>query len=86
MLDVGVMFRRVGDNVVYIVVVLPPAGAEATEIVRNKHGDDRVDVEVVRDSHVRRIMDSKRKLVPEEAEWESARNVPLRSEEENEQG
>jgi len=56
MLNIRIVSWAVGDNVVNIVVALPPATAETTEEVRNEDPDAAVDVEVMGDAHMASIM------------------------------
>ena len=74
--DVGVVFGGVGDDVMDVVVALPPAEAEAAEEVGDDDPDDGVQGERVRDSHVARVVRGEDELVPEHAEEEPARAVP----------
>ena len=66
-LDIRIVIGTVGDDVVDIVVALPPATAETTEKVGNEYADTAVDVEVVGDAHMAGIMDREDQLVPEHA-------------------
>lgn len=75
-LNVRVMFRGVGDNVVDIVVALPPAKAEAAEKVGDDDSNNGVEGEGVCYSHMAGVVGGEDKLVPEHAEEESARAVP----------
>ena len=70
-LYVGVVFRRVGNYVMYIVVALPPADRETTQKVGNDDADAGIEMEVVCNAHVASIMSSKGELVPEEAKEET---------------
>lgn len=76
MLNVRVMFGGVGDNVVDIVVALPPAEAEAAQEVGDDYSNDSVESEGVRYSHMAGVVGGEDKLVPEHAEEEPAGAVP----------
>ena len=76
MLDVGVVGGGVGDDVVHVVVALPPAAAETAEEVGDQDADAAVDVEVVGDAHVAGVMDGEDELVPEEAQTDGGKSVP----------
>ena len=69
-LDVRVVGGGVGDEVVDVVVALPPAAGEAAEEVGNHDADAGVGVEVVGDAHVAGVVDGEDELVPEGAEEE----------------
>lgn len=75
-LDVGVVFGRIGYEVMHVVISLPPARAQAAEIIGDEHGENRIGVEVVRDADVRGIVDREGKLVPKEAKRKGSGNVP----------
>ena len=72
MLDVRVVLRGVGDDVVDVVVVLPPAEGQAAEEVGNEDADHGVDLKGVRDAHVPGIMSREDELVPEGTKEEAA--------------
>lgn len=74
--DVRVVFGVVGDEMVDVVVALPPAEAEAAEEVGDDDPDDGVGREAVRDAHVSGVVRGEDELVPEQAEEEAAAAVP----------
>ena len=55
-LDIRVVFGRVGHDVVNIVVALPPPDGQATEEVGNQDSDTCVNVEVVGYPHMASIV------------------------------
>lgn len=63
-LDIRIVFGRVGNDVVDVVIAFPPAAGESTEEVGDEDPNDRVCVEVVRDSHVACIVNGEDELVP----------------------
>jgi hypothetical protein len=69
-LDVRVVLRVVRDEVVHVVVVAPPAQAEAAERRGDKDANGAVDGVVACDAAVAGIVRRERHLVPEEAEAE----------------
>lgn len=75
-LNVRVVFGGVGDNVVDIVVALPPAEAKAAEEVGDDYSDNGVEGEGVRYSHVTGVVGGEDQLMPEDAEEEPAGAVP----------
>ena len=58
------MLRRVRHDVVDVVVTFPPAQGKPTKEVRNEDSNTAVDVEIMRDAHVTRVMGSEDELVP----------------------
>ena len=76
MFDIRIVLGAVGDDVVHVMVALPPAQTQTTDEVGNDYTNDSVDVEMVRDTHVTRVVSSKDQLMPEGAKTEGARNVP----------
>lgn len=62
--DVRVVFGGIGDEMVHVVVLLPPTGAETAAVTGYEHGQGRIDVEVMGDTHVCGIMDYECELVP----------------------
>ena len=75
MLDVGVVLGGVCDNVMYIVVPLPPADGEAAEKVGDQDADAGVDVEIMSDPHVAGVVGGEDQLVPEEAKKTAGEEV-----------
>ena len=73
--DVWVVFRRVGDNVVDVMVALPPAYGETTQKVGNEDAYASIDVKIVRDAHVAGVMSGKDELVPEHAQKSARKSV-----------
>jgi hypothetical protein len=80
-LNVRIMFRRIGHNVMDIMIALPPSQAKTPKIVCNNNPNYRIDVEVVRYTHMSRIMGSEHKLVPKKAQEEARCAVPTKAEE-----
>ena len=70
--DVWVMLGRVGDDVVDVVVMLPPADGEAADEVCDEDADARVDLKVVCYPHVAGVVDDEDQLVPDCAHEYSA--------------
>ena len=64
-LDIRVMLDAVGDNVVYIVVLLPPAARQASDEIGYENSDAAVYLKVMCDTHVPCVMDGENKLVPQ---------------------
>ena len=75
-LDIWVMLWVIRNEVVDIVVVLPPAGAQAAHIRGDGHGNCRINREIVGYAYVSSIVDSECKLVPETSKRDGARDVP----------
>lgn len=73
-LDVGVVFDRVGDDVVDVVRGLPPLPTDTVESV-NKEGTDVVSSVRWGDAVVTKIVTDERKLLPEHAEGNGADHV-----------
>ncbi len=63
-LDIRVVFGRVGHNVMDVVVPLPPAYGKAAEEIGNDDTNDRVQLEVVRDAIVAGVVCNEDELVP----------------------
>lgn len=76
-LDIWIMFGRVGHDVVDVVVPFPPAKAESAEEVGDYDSDYGVVGEAVRYAHVSRIVGREDQLVPEKAKKEPGETVPL---------
>lgn len=74
--DVGVVLGRVGDDVVDVVVVFPPADGEAADEVCDEDANARVDLEVVCYPHVSGVVDDEDQLVPDCTHEDSADGVP----------
>ena len=75
------MLRVVRDEMVNVVIVLPPASAQAAHIRCDEHCDGRVGREVMGNAHMTSIMDSECKLVPQAGERNSACDIPAVSKE-----
>lgn len=74
-LDIWVVLRFIGDDMVDIVTPFPPAQTQSTHEIGNDDPNDRVHVEIVGDTHMTSIMSSEDKLVPEAPE-EKRRSCP----------
>ena len=79
-LNVGIMLWGVGDDMMNIVVALPPPEAQTTQKVCNNDADYSIDVEVVSDAHMARVMGSEDKLVPKHANESSRQTIPAQLE------
>lgn len=77
-LNVWIVLWVVRDQVMDIVVELPPTGAQAAHVRCNEHCDSRVRREVVCNAHVASIMDGEGELMPDAGEWNRARDIPTR--------
>ena len=75
MLDIWIMFRRISDDVVDVMVAFPPAYTQSTNEVGDENADAGVNVEVVRDAHVARVVGGEDELVPEEAHEDGREGV-----------
>lgn len=69
--DIRVVFRRIGDNVMDIMVPLPPSQAQSSQVIRNYHANHTVYMEMMSDTHVACVMGCEDKLMPEAAEEEA---------------
>lgn len=69
--DIRVVFRRIGDNVMDIMITLPPSQAQSSQVICNYHANHSVDMEMMSDTHVAFIMGREDKLMPEAAEEET---------------
>lgn len=78
MLNIWIVLRRVGHDVVNVVVALPPPETEAAQEVCDDDPDDSIGCEVVCDAHVTRIVCSEHQLVPEKSQEERATTVPAK--------
>ena len=85
-LDIWIVFWVIRDQVVNIVVELPPARTQAAEIGCNGHSNGRVGRKVVCDTHVTGIMDRESELVPDASKRNRTRDIPSRVESVEEQG
>ena len=75
-LNIRIVFGRVRDDVVNVVVALPPSETQTSEIIGDEHANDTVDVEVVSDTHMTGIMGTEDQLVPESANEQGRDFVP----------
>lgn len=75
--DIRVVFGSIRDDVVDIVIVLPPAEGESSYEIGKEHPDKGIDVVVMCYSHVARIVNSEDQLMPEVAKASSAQHVPF---------
>lgn len=64
-LNIWVVLRLIGDDVVDVVTPFPPAQTQSTHEISNDDPNHRVNVEIVGDAHMTSIMSSEDKLVPE---------------------
>ena len=86
-LDVRVVGGGVGDEVVDVVVALPPAAGEAAEEIGDQDADAAVGVEVVGYAHVAGVVHGEDELVPEQTEEDGRESEVVRAEEvEGEEG
>jgi len=76
MLDIRIVLRCVRDNVMNIMISLPPAKAEATKEVRNDDTNSRINDKVVSDAHVAGIVGAEHQLMPEKTKEDGAGNIP----------
>lgn len=77
--DIRIVLRAVGDDMVNVVVALPPAQTQATDEVGNDDTDNTVDVEMVRNTHVPSVVGREDQLMPEGPKTEGAWYVPTPS-------
>lgn len=82
MFDIRVVFRRVCDDVMNIVIPFPPSQTQTSQVISNHHANHTVDMELMRDAHVSCIMSTKDKLMPKATKPKSRRPVPSQAEEE----
>jgi len=64
MFDIRVVFRGIRNYVVDIMISFPPAYGQSSYEIGDEDTDQRVDVEVMRNTHMTRIMDGKYELMP----------------------
>jgi hypothetical protein len=64
MLDIGIMFRMISDDMMDIMVFLPPSNTETTDGICDDDADCSVYDGVVSYSHVSCIMGCEDKLMP----------------------
>lgn len=81
-LNIWIMIRAVGDDVMNIVVALPPAATQAAKEIRDDDTDAAVHVKVVSDAHVTCVVNSEDQLVPEHSEEYAREGVPTTSKQE----
>lgn len=67
-LDIRVVLRSIGHNVVNIVVVFPPSNRKSADEIRDKNSNKRIYLVVVCDANVSGVVGSEYQLVPHEAE------------------
>lgn len=84
-LDIRVVLRGIRDNVVDVMIVLPPAQTQPANIVRYNVTKHAVDMEVVCNTHMASIMGSEDQLVPEAAEEKRRGRIPPHAKEHVEQ-
>ena len=75
MLNVWIMLRVVGDEVVNVVAGTPPANREASEVVCNEDGADSVHCMVMCDTRMASVVSSKGQLMPEESQEKGRSDV-----------
>lgn len=73
--DVRVVLGRVGDDVVHVVVPLPPADRQAADVVGYEDRNAAVDVENVGDADVRRVVRGEDQLMPQHADQGTGEGV-----------
>lgn len=74
-LDIRVMLWGIGDDVMNVVAPLPPAHRQTPHEVGNEDTNHGVDLEIVRDAHVARVVRGEDQLVPHETQEQSAQEV-----------
>ncbi len=76
MLYVGVVLWGIRDDMVDIMVPLPPPNRQAAAEVGDDDSDDAVDMEMVGDTNVASIMSAEDKLVPKCAQADCTQGIP----------
>jgi hypothetical protein len=80
-LDIGVVLRHVGDEVVHIVAGLPPADTKTAAKVCNEGTDKCVCDKVASDSTVAGVVCCEHDLLPEKTKEDGRGHIPLDVEE-----
>ena len=75
-LYIRVVFRRIRDYMVNVVVAFPPPKAESANEISYKYADNGIGLKVVGNAHMTRIMDSENQLVPQHSKEHAAGGVP----------
>jgi hypothetical protein len=74
--DVGIMFRRICDDVMDVVIAFPPSDGKTTKEVRNEDADTCVNMEIMGYAHVACIMGGEDELMPEGAQESAGKCIP----------
>ena len=74
--DIGIMLGSIGNNMMDIVILFPPADRQAANEVRNYDADDAIDMKMVCNAYVTGIMGSKDKLMPQATERDRTWDIP----------
>jgi hypothetical protein len=75
-LNVRIVRRAVGDDVVDVVVTFPPAAAESAEEVGDNNANAAVNLKIVRDAHVASVVDCEHELMPEHSKKDARERIP----------
>lgn len=78
--NIWIMFGRIRDDVMDIVVPFPPSETQAAQEISNDNSNHRIIHEIMSDAHVSCIMRGKYQLVPEQAKEKAAEAVPAKAE------
>ena len=84
--NIGIVLGGVGDNMMDVVVLLPPTDRQATDEVGDYNANDAVDVEIVCDTYVASIVGGEDELMPKTAERDRTRNIPTPTQEDHKEG
>ena len=85
MLNIWVVLRSIRDDMVNIMITLPPPNAQPTTQVCNENADQRINGQVVRDTPVASVVRREHDLMPEEAQETRGRSIAAATEEEDEE-
>jgi hypothetical protein len=83
-LNIGIVFGSVGDEVMNVVGRLPPSDTQSTAEVGNKDPNNGIGNEFTSDSSMTSIVGCKHDLLPETSEKEGRGKVPFLIEREEE--
>lgn len=75
MLDIRIVLRGIGHDVVNIVITLPPAHRKPADIVCNEDSEQGISLVVVRDANVASIMSSEDQLMPHQAQAQATQSI-----------
>ena len=79
--DIRIVLGGVRDDMMDVVVLLPPADGQTTDEVGDYDTNNAVDVENVRDTYVASVVGDEDELMPKAAERNCTRDVPAPSQE-----